>query len=106
LFLEYLYYLDPEEPFKQHSTFDQSNTSFSLRYCKQGDNSKINNSTDYRHTRQDRFIQTEQVSTLAKNATKPNAFEMILIQTTRKEDNWKTEATLERGVVTLKTERI
>jgi len=52
--------------------------------------------TYYRHTRQDRWIQTELVSTLAKNAPKPNPFEIILLQTTRKENNWKTEETLER----------
>jgi hypothetical protein len=40
------------------------------------------------------------VSTLAKNATKLNPFEIILPQTTRKENNWKTEET-ERAVVTL-----
>ena len=62
--------------------------------------------TDYRHSRQDRWIQTELVSTLAKNATKPNPFEIILLQTTRKENNWKTEETLERAVVTLETERV
>ena len=62
--------------------------------------------TDYRHTRQDRWIQTELVSTFAKNATKPNPFETILLQTTRKENNWKTEEALERAVVTLETERI
>ena len=45
----------------------------------------------------------ELVSTLAKNATKPNPFEIILLQTTRKENNWKTEET-ERAVVTLETE--
>jgi len=28
------------------------------------------------------------------------------LQTTRKENNWKTEETLERAVVTLETERI
>jgi len=33
-------------------------------------------------------------------------FEMILLQTTRKENNWKTEETLERAVVSLETERI
>jgi len=55
--------------------------------------------TDYRHTRQDRWIRTELVSTFAKNA-------IILLQTTRKENNWKTEETLERAVVTLETERI
>jgi len=62
--------------------------------------------TDYKHTRQGTWIQTELVSTLAKNATKPNPFEIVLLQTTRKENNWKTEETLERAVVTLETERI
>ena len=62
--------------------------------------------THYRYTRQDRWIQTELVSTLAKNATKPNPFEIILLQTTWKENNWKTEETLERAAVTLETERI
>ena len=62
--------------------------------------------TDYRHSRQDTWIQTELVSTLAKNATKPNPFEIVLLQTTKKENNWKTEETLERAVVTLETERI
>jgi len=47
----------------------------------------------------------ELILTLAKNATKPNPFEIIL-QTTRKENNWKSEETLERAVVTLETERI
>jgi len=61
---------------------------------------------DYRHTRQDRWIQTELASTLAKNATKSNPFEIIPLQTTRKENNWKTEETLERAVVTVETERI
>ena len=41
----------------------------------------------------------------AKNATKPNPFEIVLLQTTRKENNWKTEET-ERAVVTLETEWI
>jgi len=63
-------------------------------------------STDYRHSRQDRWIQTELVSALAKIATKPNPFEIVLLQTTRKENNWKTEETLERAVVTLETEQI
>jgi len=44
--------------------------------------------------------------TLAKNATKPNPFEIIPLQTARKENNWKTEEALERAVVTLETERI
>jgi hypothetical protein len=46
------------------------------------------------------------VSTLAKNATKLNPFEIILLQTTRKENNWKTKETFERAVVTLEMERI
>ena len=33
--------------------------------------------TDYRHTRQDRWIQTGLAFTLAKNATKPNPFDII-----------------------------
>jgi hypothetical protein len=44
--------------------------------------------------------------TLAKNATKPNPFKIIPLQTTRKENNWKTEETLAGAVVTLETERI
>ena len=44
--------------------------------------------------------------TLAKNANKPNPFEIISLQTTRKENNWKTKETLARAVVTLETERI
>ena len=62
--------------------------------------------SDYRHTRQDRWIQTELAFTLAKNATKPNPFEIIPLQTTRKENNWKTEEALARAAVTLETERI
>jgi len=52
------------------------------------------------------FIQTELAFALAKNATKPNPFEIISLQTTRKKNNWKTEETLARAVVTLETERI
>ena len=62
--------------------------------------------TDCRHTIQDRWIQTELASTLAKNATKPNPFDIIPLQTTRKENNWKTEEALARAAVTLETERI
>jgi hypothetical protein len=51
-------------------------------------------------------IQTELVFVLAKNATKPNPFEIISLQTTKKKNNWKTEETLARTVVTLETERI
>jgi len=52
------------------------------------------------------YLQTELAFTLAKNATKPNPFEIISLQTTRKKNNWKTEETLERAVVTLEKERI
>jgi len=41
-----------------------------------------------------------------KNAAKLNPFEIILLQTTRKENNWKTEETLETAVVTLEMDRI
>ena len=61
---------------------------------------------DHRHTRQDRRIQMELTSTLAKNATKPNPLEIIPLQTTGKESNWKTEETLVRAAVSLETERI
>jgi len=61
---------------------------------------------DYRHTRQDRRIQTELTFTPAKNATKSNPFEIISLQTTRKENNYKTEETLVRAAVTVETERI
>ena len=59
--------------------------------------------TDYRHTR---WIQTELAFAPTKNATKPNPFEIIPLQTTRKENNWKTEEALARAAVTLETERI
>jgi len=58
------------------------------------------------HTRQDRRIEMELAFTLAKNATKPNPFEIISLQTTRKENNWKTEETSARAVITLETEQI
>ena len=51
-------------------------------------------------------MQTELAFTLAKNATKPDPVEILSLQTTRKENNWKTEETLARTVVTLETERI
>jgi len=41
-----------------------------------------------------------------KEYHKPNAFEIILLQNTGKENNWKTEEKLERAVVTLEMERI
>ena len=62
--------------------------------------------TDYRHTRQVRWIQTELDFTFAKNATKPKPFEIIPLQITRKENNWKTEEALALVAVTLETERI
>jgi hypothetical protein len=51
------------------------------------------------------FYGTELAFTLAKNATKPNPFEIIL-HTTRKENKWKTKEALARAAVTLETERI
>jgi hypothetical protein len=48
----------------------------------------------------------ELTSALAKNATKPNPFKITPLQTTRKENNWKTEETLAGAVVTVETERI
>ena len=51
-------------------------------------------------------MQTELAFTLAKNATKPNPFEIIPLQTTRKENNWKTEEALARADVSVETERI
>ena len=42
-------------------------------------------------------------STITKNATKPNPFEIIPLQTTKKENNWKTEEELARAAVTLET---
>jgi hypothetical protein len=48
----------------------------------------------------------EQAFTLADNTSKPNPFEIISLQTTRKKNNWKTEETLVTAVVTLETERI
>jgi hypothetical protein len=62
--------------------------------------------TDWKHTGQDRWIQTELALILAKNATKPNPFEIVSLQTTRKMNIWKAEETLARAVVTLETERI
>jgi hypothetical protein len=44
--------------------------------------------------------------TLAKNATNPNPFEIIPLQTTRKEKNWKTDKILARAVVTLEMKGI
>jgi hypothetical protein len=58
------------------------------------------------HTRQDRQIQTELAFTLAKNAAKPNPFEIISLQITNEENNWKSEETLVRAVITLETDRI
>jgi len=44
--------------------------------------------------------------TLAKNATKPNPFEIIPLQTTRKENNWKTDEALARAAVTERIKRV
>jgi len=43
---------------------------------------------------------------LQRMPQKPNPVEIIPLQTTRKENNWKTEETLARTVVNLETERI
>jgi len=51
-------------------------------------------------------LEMELAFTLAKNATKLNPFEIIPLQTTRKENNWKTEETLVQAAVTMETERI
>jgi hypothetical protein len=50
-------------------------------------------------------MQMELASTLAKNATKPNPFKIIPLQSTRKENKWNTEETLAGVVVTVETER-
>jgi len=42
----------------------------------------------------------ELASSLAKIATKMNPCEIIPLQTTRKEDNWKTKEALARETVT------
>jgi len=44
--------------------------------------------------------------TLAKNATKPNSFQIIPLQTTRKENNWEIEEALAQAAVTLEMEQI
>ena len=41
-----------------------------------------------------------------KECHKTESLEIILLQTTRKENNWKTEEGLARAAVTLETERI
>jgi hypothetical protein len=46
------------------------------------------------------------VFTLAKNATKPNLFEIVSLQTTRKKNNWKIKETLAKTAVTLETKWI
>jgi len=61
---------------------------------------------DHRRIRHDGRIQTELASTLGKNATKPNPFEIIPLQTTGKERNWKTAEKLARAAVNLEMERI
>jgi hypothetical protein len=42
---------------------------------------------------------------LPKNATTPNPFKIMSLQSTRKENSWETEETLARAAVTLETER-
>ena len=80
-------------------------TGWLLSLCPQ--NKRLHTpATHHKHIRQDRRIQTELASTLAKNATKPTPLEIIPLQTTGKENNWKTEDTLARAAVTLEMERI
>jgi hypothetical protein len=57
------------------------------------------------HTGQDRWIQKELTFTPAKNATTPNSFKIIPLQSIRKENNWETKETLARAAVTVETER-
>jgi hypothetical protein len=50
-------------------------------------------------------MQKELALTPAKNATTPNPFTIIPLQSTRKENSWETEETLARAAVTVETER-
>jgi len=43
---------------------------------------------------------------LTRNASKRNLFEIIPLQTARKENNWKTEEEMDRSAVTVETERV
>jgi hypothetical protein len=61
--------------------------------------------TDWMHIRQDRWIQKELAVTSAKNATTPNPFKIIHLESTMKQNSWETEETLARRAVTLETER-
>jgi hypothetical protein len=56
------------------------------------------------YTGQDRYIQKELAFTPAKNATKPNPFKIVPLQSTRKENGWETEET-ERAAVTVEMEQ-
>jgi hypothetical protein len=56
------------------------------------------------HTRPDRWIQKEVALTPAKNATTPNPFKIIPLQSTKKENSWETEKSLARAAVTVETE--
>jgi hypothetical protein len=62
--------------------------------------------TDRLHTRQGRWIQKELAFTPAENATKPNPFKIIPLQSKGKKNNWETEETMERATVTLEMERV
>jgi hypothetical protein len=44
--------------------------------------------------------------TLTRNATKPSHFEIIPLQTTKKENNWNTKEELAQAAVTVEAERI
>ena len=60
---------------------------FEVMICKL---SFTNQSSDYKHTGQDRQIQKEMASTHTKNATKPNSSKILQLQTARKKINWTT----------------
>jgi hypothetical protein len=53
----------------------------------------------------DRWIQKELALTPAKNATTPNPFKIIPLQSARKENSWETEETPAGAAITLETER-
>jgi len=50
-------------------------------------------------------MQKELAFTPVKYVTKQNPFKIIPLQPTRKENNWETEETFERTIVTPQTER-
>ena len=91
---------------KQDCSLSRTNSNWYIRTYSEIIIYLMYHKSDYRHTRKDRWIHTELAFTLAKNATKPNPFDIIPLQTTRKDDNWKTEEALARAAVTLETKWI